>query len=314
MPTWTRPNLRKTTEPQIEFCDLCGSQVSAQRLVQSEVQGLRGARICDLHPAERLHRINPSFDDLGGLSNVASPAQPDLLPHAGTDWTGATWDTDAPSVPSTYLTLQEGSTATRARVAAQDGSPLTIEAWVYLPAGSTASGPLISTYDYAHFVAHGFLFGFYGGGNLWFATGTGLGGRLATTVAGLIADATWTHIAVVYTAGAKAKFYVNGALATNFLDDDIGVTTGGTEDLVIQGGDIPHAAGTFVVSIADLRIWPVARTGAQIAANYASALTDAEAATTVLYMRMNDNANTITDSGPWSINATITDPHSWGTL
>lgn len=41
------PSHRNTDEVQPELCDICGNEVGGHRLVQSEVEGLRGLFVCD---------------------------------------------------------------------------------------------------------------------------------------------------------------------------------------------------------------------------------------------------------------------------
>ena len=63
------PSHRNVEEPQPEVCDLCGLQVPAARLMVSDVEGLRGFRICDITPGCQQFRSSPTFNDrkaLGG--------------------------------------------------------------------------------------------------------------------------------------------------------------------------------------------------------------------------------------------------------
>lgn len=59
-----RPSRRNPNDIQSEVCDLCGSYVGHVHLVESDVEGLRGYKICDLHRMECVHRVRPSFNDM----------------------------------------------------------------------------------------------------------------------------------------------------------------------------------------------------------------------------------------------------------
>lgn len=57
------PSHRQVEEPQPEVCDLCGLLVGGAHLLTAEVEGLRGARICDATPGCRDYRTALSFRD-----------------------------------------------------------------------------------------------------------------------------------------------------------------------------------------------------------------------------------------------------------
>jgi hypothetical protein len=59
-----RPSHRNPDDLQPEVCQLCGSYVGQVHLHVSDVEGLRGYRICDLHRMERQHRVRPSYNDM----------------------------------------------------------------------------------------------------------------------------------------------------------------------------------------------------------------------------------------------------------
>lgn len=81
-----RPNDRKHVgEPQVEFCALCGAKVHVSQRVQSNVQGLAGQWVCDIHPNERKIRVAPSWLDLGGPNQVPMPSDY-VEPHSGEEW------------------------------------------------------------------------------------------------------------------------------------------------------------------------------------------------------------------------------------
>lgn len=72
MPKWD------TKAIQGEFCQLCGNLVDNTRLVEPDVEGLRGFRICSTHRFERAAATNPSYNDLKAFS------MPPIAPEAGT--------------------------------------------------------------------------------------------------------------------------------------------------------------------------------------------------------------------------------------
>lgn len=60
-----RPSHRNPeTMDQLEVCDLCGLLVPHSRMVEADVEGLRGYKICDAHGWERKARFRPSFNDV----------------------------------------------------------------------------------------------------------------------------------------------------------------------------------------------------------------------------------------------------------
>lgn len=66
------PSHRDTKDPQPEVCALCGSEVGAAHLAQSDVEGLRGMFICDVTPDCIAFRNAPSYKDLRTVSSPAS--------------------------------------------------------------------------------------------------------------------------------------------------------------------------------------------------------------------------------------------------
>lgn len=77
----TRPSHRNPNDIQPEVCDLCGALVGHEHLREVDVEGLRGLKICDLHPFERRTVTAPSFRDLQALwdtpdADVAERCEP----------------------------------------------------------------------------------------------------------------------------------------------------------------------------------------------------------------------------------------------
>lgn len=83
-----RPSHRNPDEIQPEVCDLCGNLVGHQHLLDSQVEGLRGYAICDLHRFERRARVTPSFRDIRAFSRLPSAptAGQRLEPMGGDLW------------------------------------------------------------------------------------------------------------------------------------------------------------------------------------------------------------------------------------
>jgi hypothetical protein len=62
------PTHRNPFEPQPEVCDLCGNEVGGARLVQSEIEGLRGYFICDTEMC-RQFRSSLTYQDRRRMSH-----------------------------------------------------------------------------------------------------------------------------------------------------------------------------------------------------------------------------------------------------
>lgn len=60
---WRPTHRNPDVEGQLEVCDLCGLLVPNERLVDCDVEGLRGYAICDTHRFEAEARFRPSFND-----------------------------------------------------------------------------------------------------------------------------------------------------------------------------------------------------------------------------------------------------------
>lgn len=75
------PSHRDTRAPQPEFCELCGLTVPGHELVESDVEGLRGYRICphchdgmrDRPSYQDRRRLNPVDYDVIGTGRVYPP-------------------------------------------------------------------------------------------------------------------------------------------------------------------------------------------------------------------------------------------------
>lgn len=56
------PSHRSVDDPQPEVCDLCGLTIGGAHLQPADVEGLRGAYVCDAHRSCRM-RSAPSYRD-----------------------------------------------------------------------------------------------------------------------------------------------------------------------------------------------------------------------------------------------------------
>lgn len=82
-----RPSHRNPEDLQPEVCDLCGAKVGHQHLIDSDIVGLQGFKICGLHSFERRARVTPSYDDYrreGSLPFAVDTAR--LEPIGGLAW------------------------------------------------------------------------------------------------------------------------------------------------------------------------------------------------------------------------------------
>jgi hypothetical protein len=68
----------ETRGTQTEHCQLCSNLVDNARLIEPDVEGLRGFKICDTHRFERIAAVNPSYNDMRAFSVPAT------APEAGT--------------------------------------------------------------------------------------------------------------------------------------------------------------------------------------------------------------------------------------
>ncbi|WP_347870647.1 tandem-95 repeat protein, partial [Plantibacter sp.] len=130
---------------------------------------------------------------------------------------------------------------------------LTVEAWVRL--GTSRTGRI---------VGNGATFQLsVDNGILKFHTNTG--GNYAATVlsAGTaIAAGTWTHVAAVYD-GAVKRLYINGVAEAGTVAASGSLVSTGSSTYVMGG----TGADEYIGTVDELRIWRVARTGADIAGN-----------------------------------------------
>ena len=187
-------------------------------------------------------------------------------------------------------------------------SAITLEAWVNL--ARTSRGDLVQ--------GHTQLIGYYGwvlraeNGNV------GVGGRSTgtETFQGYLNSAAptgaWTHAAgILDYASGELRLYVNGTLATNMSASWSRTNFLGTVPSLgsnIGAGNVfdsQNRTNFFLGSLSDVRIWNVARTPEQIAANYTNRLTGTEEGL-VGYWPLKDSLINPIDTGPFNLdNPTI---------
>jgi hypothetical protein len=82
------PSRRNVNDIQPECCELCGGMVGHRHLVVADVEGLRGFKICDIHPVERRLRVTPGREDIRAATQLpyAPEAGQRLEPTGGELW------------------------------------------------------------------------------------------------------------------------------------------------------------------------------------------------------------------------------------
>lgn len=58
-----RPSHRNPEDLQPEVCELCGGLIGHVHLLETDVEGLRGYKVCDRHSFEATARVTPSLQD-----------------------------------------------------------------------------------------------------------------------------------------------------------------------------------------------------------------------------------------------------------
>lgn len=181
---------------------------------------------------------------------------------------------------------------------------LTIEAWVKFESFSSNTMTIVGKYHTAS-GQQSYLFFYDGVGNT-INLGISSNGSNANfgTVSWTPTLGQWYHLAVVYTTGGTADFYVNSVqqgtqqtgINTSIFNSTEKVGIGAVG---INGG----VGGYFDGKIDDVRIWSTNRSQAQIAANYRTELVGNETNLNA-YWKLNNaytdstaNANTLTASG-----------------
>ena len=125
-------------------------------------------------------------------------------------------------------------------------------------------------------------------------------GVTVTTAAGLIAQGAWNHIACVSN-GTANEVYINGAFVTSLPNNrEMYLPTSGTVKMGNKGTETQFYGG----ALDEVRLWNVARTPAQIAANKTTELAAGDRTGLVAYYQFNQGTaggsntsiTTLTDS------------------
>lgn len=191
---------------------------------------------------------------------------------------------------------------------------LTIEAWLKFESFSSNTMTIVGKYHTGS-AQQSYLFFYDGVGNTLNLGISSTGSNVNFgTVSWTPTLATWYHVAVVYTTGGTADFYVNsvqqGAQQTGINTSIFnGSEKVGVGALGINGG----ASGFFDGLVDEVRVWATNRSQAQIAANYRTELvgneTNLNAYWTLnnVYTDSTANANTLTSSGSPAFSTDIPD-------
>ncbi|MEZ6210282.1 MAG: LamG domain-containing protein [Phycisphaerales bacterium] len=143
---------------------------------------------------------------------------------------------------------------------------LTVEAMVRWQAGGGFINQVLTTDDPR---AAGIRWGILNDGRVDFTT---LGVQNYLTTVPRVPVDTWTHVAVVFDTGGEANFYINGEYVETVNGSPIIINNANAA--VLLGGD--SIGNHFVGDMAEVRLWDVMRTPAQIAANFNNALSGSE--------------------------------------
>jgi hypothetical protein len=163
------------------------------------------------------------------------------------------------------------NTATSSSVAATMAGAVSVEAWVYVPAGVAGAYHHIVAYGANDFPAalatnHLLQMGVNASRQVyWYWESAALAGVTATSTAALAAD-TWTHVALTRTSGGTVKVYLNGALSQTWTGQTM--PGGGTSSYWAVGGHPGFAGEFFQGNLDDIRVSKVARSDAEILATY----------------------------------------------
>lgn len=189
---------------------------------------------------------------------------------------------------------------------------MTIEAWVNFESFSSNTMTIVGKY-HTGTSQQSYLFFYDGVANQLYFGVASTGSNVAFgNVAWTPTLGTWYHIAVVYTTGGTADFYVDGVqqgtqqtgLRTSIYN---GTEKVGVGALGINGG----VSGFFDGKIDEVRIWATNRSQADIAANYRTELVGNETNLNA-YWKLNNsysdstaNSNTLTASGSPSFSTDV---------
>jgi hypothetical protein len=144
------------------------------------------------------------------------------------------------------------------------GTELTIEAWVNIPGPQLGNIILKGNYGWGVIIGND---GCTAGNklNYWVFPAC----PLSITSTGTIPYNAWTHIAVVVTTSPTKtlNFYINGIPAGSSTDPSIAIDNGGGGSLILGSQGTGCFCNFFNGSMDEVRVWNVARTPIQIAAD-----------------------------------------------
>ncbi|UTW60781.1 hypothetical protein KFE98_12090 [bacterium SCSIO 12741] len=167
-------------------------------------------------------------------------------------------------------------------------SEITVEAWIY--AHATSGTPKIVGKCKNGGASNGWSLGLVNGkvGAEYYTTS----GNPIQQSSSTISTNTWTHVAMSWKTNGQKKVYINGVLAGSGSATAFNL---GTETNAMHIGIAPYNTTQyhFDGEIAEIRVWNVQRSDAQIAADYNDALTGNETGL-VAYYKFNDGTGSST--------------------
>jgi hypothetical protein len=176
----------------------------------------------------------------------------------------------------------------------------TIEAWVWAGKSATQFQAICGDKGYSGSTS-GTMLGFNWAANTFSVRYGDVAGN-SSRVDAVLARSNWYHIAATKN-GTTVTLYTNGVYsATGSATTNL---CGGTGQFSI-GKWTDSASGNFDGNVADVRIWNVARTPEQIAANYTNRLTGTEPGL-VGYWPLTGTTSPI-DTGPFNLDNPIIHP------
>lgn len=110
----------------------------------------------------------------------------------------------------------------------------------------------------------------------------------------------WVHLAFVYSPSTYVRIFTNGVLSTQFTNGIPASLYNNTQNLTLSAfNNTSSVANSLSGKLSDVRVWNVARTPSEIAANYTNRLTGTESGL-VGYWRLDATDNLIT-TGPFNL-------------
>ncbi|MCP5367599.1 MAG: LEPR-XLL domain-containing protein, partial [Hyphomicrobiales bacterium] len=258
-----------------------GTEVDGRALHQSDSLDLGGNTVLDLVAGDYRLTIDGSGATMESYAFRLLDFDGAMAVTPGTEVSGTIGDDDVytsvvhgPSgadlqgVGTAHEALNLTGNNTHVQVvddAALRPAAITVEAWIYRAADNPTYGTVVMKSSSSAW-SDGYGFADYGGGNINFFVNSWSGVNVGTTVAAQ----TWTHVAGTYD-GTEVKLYVNGELVasrayTSPINHSLAPLRIGS-----GAGDYPWKG-----MVDEVRVWSVARTQEQIAADLDQVLTGAE--------------------------------------